>query len=86
MFVQYDMELIICELCNDIKQKDMHWEFTEIKVSKNENLIFCKHFLNMDILASITYNSTKFVTCIHKIQMEGSVSQNVDIGLSFHFR
>ena len=83
--MQYDMELIICELCNDIKQKDMHWEFIEIKVSKNENLIFCKHFLNMDISAAIAYNSTKFVTCIHKIQMEGSMSQNVDISLSLHF-
>ena len=80
------MDIVIYELCNDIKQKDMHWEFTKIKVSKNENLIFCKHFLNMDISAAIAYNSTKFVTCIHKIQMEGSVSQDFDTGLSFYLR
>ena len=34
-FMQYDLEMIIYELSNDIKQKEMHWEFTEIMVSKN---------------------------------------------------
>ena len=61
--------------CNDIKQKDMHWEFTEIKGSKNDIL---QTFFNMDISAAIAHNyqiSTKFVTCIHEIQMEGRVSQ-----------
>ena len=68
-FMQYDMEMIIYELSNDIKLKEMHWEFTEIMVSKtiNKKLIFCKHFLNMDISAAITYNSSKFETWIYKI-------------------
>ena len=62
--MQFDMEMLIYELCNDI---------TEIKVSKNENLIFCKHsFKNMDISAAVAHNSTKFVTYIHEIQMKGS--------------
>ena len=64
-FMQYDMKMIIYELCNDIKQKEMHSEFTEIKVSKN--LIFCKHVLNMTISAAITHNSSKFETWIHEI-------------------
>ena len=63
--MQYDMEMIIYELCNDIKQKEMHLESTEIKVSKN--LIFYKHFFNMTISAAITHNSSKFETWIHKI-------------------
>ena len=66
------MEMIIYELCNDIKQKDMHWVFTEIKGSKNDIL---QTFFNMDISAAIAHNSTKCVTCIHEIQMEGRVSQ-----------
>ena len=41
--MQYDMTMIIYELFNDIKHKEMHWEFTEIKVSKNKNSIFGKH-------------------------------------------
>ena len=84
--MQYDMKMIIYKLCNDIKQKDMHWEFTEIKVRKNEKLIFCKHFLNMDISATIRHNSTKFVTWIHKIRIEGRVSQIFDKGHTFYLR
>ena len=60
--MQYDMEMIICELCNDIKHKNMHWEFIEIRVSKNENLIYSNIFLNMDFSAAITYISSKFET------------------------
>ena len=60
--MQYDMEMIICELCNDIKHKDMHWEFIEIRVSKNEDLIFSIIFLNMYSSAAITYISPKFET------------------------
>ena len=40
----------------------------------------------MDISAAIAYNSSKFVTCIHKIQIEGNMSQQIDIGLSFYLR
>ena len=44
-----------------------------------------RHFLNMDILVNIAHTSFRFITCILEIQMEGSVSQNVDISRSFHF-
>ena len=39
----------------------------------------------MDI--SVTNNSTRinFLPCVHNIYMEGTVSQNFDIGLSFYF-
>ena len=52
---------------------------------KNENLIFHEYFFNMDISLNIPYKHFKFSTSIHKIQMEGSVSQNFDLGPNFHF-
>ena len=76
--MQYDMEMIIYELYNDIMQKDMHWEFTEVKVTKNVNMIFGKHFLNMDISAPIAHNSTLSGTYIYKIQMEGRGGKRED--------
>ena len=44
-----------------------------------------KHVLNMDI--SVTKNSIlfKFSPCVDNIYMEGTLSQNVDIGPSFYF-
>ena len=56
--MQYNMKMIIFELFINIKQKEMHWEFNAI----NENVFFCKHFLNMDISAAIKHNSSKFET------------------------
>ena len=50
----------------------------KIMVGKNE-------YLNMDISLLITYKSFKFSTCIHEIWMQGSVSQNFDLGPSFDF-
>ena len=72
--------MLICEL--NIK---MHREFTEIMVGKNIYLIIYQHLFNMDISLPITYKSFKFSTCIHEIWMQGSVSQNFDIGPSFDF-
>ena len=60
----------------------MHWNFTEIKESENENLFFFIHFLNMDISAPIADNPSKFKRYLHETLMEGSVSQIVDIGPS----
>ena len=54
-------------------------------VGKNENLIFHEYFLNMDTSLNIASKPFKFSTYIHKIQMEGSLSQNFDLGPSFHF-
>ena len=54
-------------------------------VSKREILNFCEHFLNKDISFPITQNPPKILTCIHEIWMEGSVSQNFDIGPRFNF-
>ena len=52
---------------------------------KNKKLIFGQLFLNKDISADIPFTSIKFKTCIPKIRMQGSMSQNVDIGPSFYF-
>ena len=61
-------------------------EFTKMKARKNENLTSFKIFLNADILAAFAFNSSKFETYIFKIQIEGNVSQNVDLSHSFNFK
>ena len=43
------------------------------------------HFFNMDISVNIAHTSFRFETCILEIQMQGCMSQNSDIGPSFHF-
>ena len=57
----------------------MHFEITEIMVRKSE------HLLNIDISLPISYKPFKFSTCIHEIWLQGSVSQNIDLGPSFDF-
>ena len=52
---------------------------------KNENVIFLKHFLNMDISLPIPLKPFKFSAFIHMIWMQGSLSQNFDLGSSFYF-
>ena len=47
--------------------------------------IFHVYFLNMDISLIIAHISLKICMCIAEICMEGSVSQNFDLGLSFSF-
>ena len=47
--------------------------------------IFHVYFLNMDISLIIAPISLKICMCIAEIDMEGSVSQNFDLGLSFCF-
>ena len=63
----------------------MQFEITEMLVRKSENVIFHKHFLNIDISLPFTHKPLKFSICIHEIWMEGSVSQNFDLGPSFDF-
>ena len=43
------------------------------------------NFLNMYISVNMAHTPFKFETCILEIQMEGSLSQNFDLGNSFHF-
>ena len=52
-------------------------------VRKNKNVIFHEYFLNMDISFPTEYKQFKFSTCIHEIQMQGTVSQIFDLGPSF---
>ena len=80
------MIMLIYELSNDIMQKKIQQEFSKMKVSKNKRSFFSKHFLNMDISVAIAFSSSKFEMCIHEIHMEGSVSQNFEIGPSFYLR
>ena len=54
------------------------------KCIKNlKNLIFHVNFLNMDISIIIALICLKICMCISEICMEGSMSQNFDLGLSF---
>ena len=48
-------------------------------------LIFHIHFLNMDISLIIALITLETCMCIAEICMEGSVSQNFELGLSFCF-
>ena len=50
-----------------------------------KKLIFHVNFLNMDISLIKALICLKMCMCISEICMEGSVSQNVDLGLSFCF-
>ena len=52
---------------------------------KSENPYFSCIFFNMDISLIISPISLKICMCIAEIYMEGSVSQNFDLGLSFCF-
>ena len=53
--------------------------------NKNKNLIIWEYFFNMDNSVAIIHRPLKYVMCIHEIMMEGSVSQNSDLGPSFCF-
>ena len=48
-------------------------------------LIFYVYFLNMDISLVIALICLKIGMCITQMCMEGSMSQNFDLGLSFYF-
>ena len=51
----------------------------------NLNSIFNFYFLNKDISITIQVIDLKFSVCDPHITLEGSVSQNFDLGLSFYF-
>ena len=51
----------------------------------NKKLFFHFYFLNKGISPNIQVNILKFSTDVKNILMEGSVSQNFDVGLSFCF-
>ena len=48
-------------------------------------LIFYFYFLNVDISLDMLLASTNFLTFIEHILMQGNVSQNYCLGLSFYF-
>ena len=41
--------------------------------------------MNMDISVNIAHTSFRFEICMLEIQMQGTMSQNLDIGPSFNF-
>ena len=49
------------------------------------NRFFYIYFLNMDISLDIKFSVMKLFTDDYKIHVEGSVSQNFKLGLSFIF-
>ena len=48
----------------DVKEKEIHWEFTEIKISKMKNIFFA-NIINMNISVVIAHSSSKFWICIN---------------------
>ena len=53
--------------------------------NKNENLISWEYLLNMDNSVAIIHRPSKCGMCIHEIKMEGSASENSDLGPRFCF-
>ena len=51
----------------------------------NKKHFFNFYFLNKDLLLTIEVNVFKFSTDVRNIRMEGSMSQILDLGLSFCF-
>ena len=56
----------------------------EIYAEKRKILIFHKHFWNMDISLIIRLTCLKIAMHVFRIHLERSVSQNLDLGLSFN--
>ena len=54
-------------------------------VWKKENAFFHKHYLKMDISLDISCKALKFETSVYGIWMQETISQNFDLGPSFHF-
>ena len=52
---------------------------------ESENPYFSLYFLNIDISLIIALISLKICMCIAETYMEGRMSQNFDLGLSFCF-
>ena len=50
-----------------------------------KNQLFNMYFLIEDISLNNTFRSIQFLTHIHNIHMEGTVSQIFDLGISFCF-
>ena len=50
-----------------------------------ENFIFSRYFLNRDISLNMSYLFMKFYILMLDIVMEGTLSQNFDLGLRFYF-
>ena len=57
----------------------------KIEPSETENCIFSWYFLNGDVSLNILFLYMKFYILILHIVIEGTVSQNFDLGPSFHF-
>ena len=57
----------------------------KIQTYKSENSFFSWYFLNSDISLNMSSLLMKLETVILHIVMEGTVSQNFNLGLSFDF-
>ena len=73
--IEYDKEMLVYELFDDINNINMHEEYTEIIVRKKENVFFHKHFLNMDFSLNIQdpYKAFKLKKCIYGMWMRGKL-------------
>ena len=75
----------IIKLSNDITKIKMG-KSKLLKISREfEKMIFFLHFLASDISLNNLFYSIKFYGDVVKVPMEGTVSQNFYLGLSFYF-
>ena len=78
------MDILLCELHADVKNMEIHREFNQIMSGKNKKNLLVT-FLNIDRSVDIAHYAFESGMCFLKIQMEGSMSQNFDLGPSFYF-
>ena len=69
----------------NIKHVKITWSETIRVYSKFENLKFYTHIFNKNIFFNISLICLKFSTHVDKGHLEGSVSQNLDLGPTFYF-
>ena len=60
-------------------------ELVQLRGHEFKKLIFSSHFLIQDISVNKTLRNIQFRIQTDEIQMEGTVSQMFEIGLSFYF-
>ena len=70
---------------NDRYLKKIIRVLEKLQLYKTENFSFSLNFLNRDISLNMLYPLMKFYILNLDVVMEGTVSQTLNLSLSFHF-
>ena len=72
-------------LFSNIGNVILDWELVPLRLHEFKKLIFNSHFFIQDISVNKTLRNIEFGIPTDEIQMEGTMSQIFEIGLSFYF-